>query len=190
VTIQDKNRPVLARDIYEKYVSDKGEIDWPEDSKERELLARALYGKELISTFDYWFSHAVDLIENPRPSKSFPRKNDAYKQDKYIRDGFSTLSLEQKQVVRDLVRRIVHGVLFGVLVDLDQSHYGEYELSLKPQRVEGNDQTIKITLDKPEELHDELNDWVLSFSKFADEIAELIEVKGGWEISLKAFYNV
>src|SRR5262249_20684230 len=147
VIIEDM--PTLARDIYAKYVSDKGEISWPENGQERALLARALYGKQLISTFDYWFGHAIDLIENPRPSKSFPRKNEAYKKDKYFRGGLSTLSVEQKQVVRDLVRTIAHGVLFGALVDLDQSYYGEYELALKPRKVEGNDQTIIIAPDEP-----------------------------------------
>ena len=73
-----EDMPTLARDIYAKYVSDQGEISWPENGQERALLARALYGKQLISTFDYWFGHAIDLIENPRPSKSFPRKNEAY----------------------------------------------------------------------------------------------------------------
>src|SRR5215813_3808286 len=104
--------------------------------------------------------------------------------------GFQLCLSSKKQVVRDLVRTIAHGVLFGALIDLDQSYYGEYELALQPRKVEGHDQTIKIAPDKPNDLHDELNDWVLSFSKFADEIAELIETKGGWEIRLKASYKV
>lgn len=185
-----EDRPALARNVYTKYVSDEGEIVWPEDSQERVLFARVLYGKQLISTFDYWFSRAVDLIENPAPPKPFQRKNEAYKEDKYFRDRFSTLSAEQKQVVRHLVRTIAHGILFGVLVDLDQSYYGEYEIALKPRKVRGNDQAIRIAPDVPNDLHNELNDWILSFSKFADEIAELIEINGGWEIGLKAFYNV
>lgn len=73
-----EDRPALARNVYTKYVSDEGEIVWPEDSQERVLFARVLYGKQLISTFDYWFSRAVDLIENPAPPKPFQRKNEAY----------------------------------------------------------------------------------------------------------------
>ncbi len=183
------DRPTLARDIYTNYVSDEGEIAWPVDSQECALLARVLYGKQLISTFDYWFSRAIDLIENSGPPTPFPRKNEAYKEDKYFRDKLSTLSVEQKQVVRNLVRTITHGVLFGVLADFDQSDYGEYELALKPGGVESNGQTVSVAPNK-HDLHDELNDWILSFSKFADEITELIEIKGGWQFQIKEFYKV
>ena len=114
------------------------------------------------------------------------RKSDAHKQDRYFREKLSTLSNEQSQAVRNLVREVAHGILFGALVDIDQSHYGEMELSIKLSEDGG--QSIKITPDKPVELHDELNDWVLSFSKFANEVAELVETKHGWELRLKNFY--
>ena len=113
--------PTLARDIYAEHINEKGEAVWPEKSEERSELARVLYGKQLIATFDYWFNHAIDLIENPQPKKSFHRKNEAYKRDRYFRDRLSTLSNEQKQTVRNLVREVAHGILFGMLVDIDQS---------------------------------------------------------------------
>ena len=181
-----KNLPTLARDIYAEHINEKGEVVWPERGEDRSELARVLYGKQLIETFDYWFSHAIDLIENPQPQKVFPRKNESYKEDKYFRDKLSTLSHEQKQAVRNLVRTIAHGILFGTLVDLDQGDYGEMETAMK--LGEGNDQSVRITPNKSVELHDELNDWALSFSKFADEIIELVEIRGGWQLQLKKFY--
>lgn len=181
-----KNLPTLARDIYAEHINEKGEVVWPERGEDRSELARVLYGRQLVDTFDYWFSHAIDLIENPQPQKVFPRKNEAYKEDKYFRDQLSTLSDEQKLVVRNLVQTIAHGILFGTLVDLDQGDYGEVELTMK--LGERDDQTVRVTPDKPVELHDELSDWVLSFSKFADEIAELVETKYGWEFQRKKFY--
>ena len=178
--------PTLARDIYAEHINEKGEAVWPEKSEERSELARVLYGKQLIATFDYWFNHAIDLIENPQPKKSFHRKNEAYKRDRYFRDRLSTLSNEQKQTVRNLVREVAHGILFGMLVDIDQSNYGEIEIAMRLS--EDNNELVKIAPDQPIELHDELNNWVISFSKFAYEIAELVETKYGWEIQLKKFY--
>lgn len=184
------DRPTLAGDIYTRYVREDNEITWPQDGQERVRLARALYGKQLIGTFDYWFSHALDLIENAEPAKPFPRKNEAYKKDAYFRNRLSTLSAEQKQVVRHLIRTTAYGVLFGVLVDIDQSDYGEFTLALKPGAVAGNGQTIQLAPDEENDLHDELRDWILSFSRYADEITELVEIKGGWQLQDKEFYKL
>ena len=53
---------MLAKDIYEKYVSADGHITIPSDENERRLLGRALLGAEFISRFDYWLDHAIASI--------------------------------------------------------------------------------------------------------------------------------
>ncbi len=179
-------KPLLASDIYAKYVGEDGDVTWPEDPAERMLLARALYGRELIGDFDYWLDHAIDLIENPEPARPFERENELSRKDRYFREHLSTLTDDQKRAVRNLVRSTVHGAIFSMLVNVDQSGNGDYKLTLSPRYT---DLTVLIAPDPPNDLHDELDDWILSFSKFADEILGLREGKWGWEFYFKEFYK-
>src|SRR5438128_2313954 len=113
------NRPVIARDVYDKYVKHDSEVAWPDDDRERVLLARALFGKELIGHFDYWVDHAIDFIDNPVPVPS-SRRTEGHEKRAYYADKFAELSPEQKQAVKHLVREMTHAVLFSMLVQLDQ----------------------------------------------------------------------
>lgn len=183
----------LSIDIYNQYVSRDGSVLWPDDLEEQIYLARAILGRELIAVFDLWIEHANDLIENPEPKKPFLRPNKAYREDAYFRNNLGTLEPKQKKAVRDLIRTTVSGVLFSTLVTLDQGDYGKYDLLLKPfsekpfisEKTDG----ISLFTNLPDELHDELNDWIISFSKFLDEILELIQhPKGWWQFQPIEFY--
>lgn len=184
-----ENRPPLARDIYERYVTATGDVTWPDDDQERTLLARALYGRQLVDTLDCWLSHVIDLVENPEPAEPFLRRNEAYEKDKYFRDRFTTLSAEQKLAVRNPVYTIAHGLLFSVLVDVDRGDYGTIVLGLIPRNKENEVQAVQIAPGECFDLHDELNDWILSFSRFADQLVELTELKGAWQLGPKRFYR-
>lgn len=182
------DKPRLAIDIYNQYVRENRLILWPDDLKERALLARALFGRELISKLDSWIKYANDLIENPEPQTPFPRHNKAYFRDKYFRDNLQSLNADQKQAVRNLTRTVIHGTLFSALVTLDQGHFGKYNLLLMPSQ-DRETPDISLFRDLDEELHDELNDWIVSFSKFSDEILELVQhPKGWWHFQPKEFY--
>jgi hypothetical protein len=183
-------KPILAFNTFSKYVRDDRDISWPDSSKERMQLARALYGKQLIHTFDYWLKHAIDLLENSTPSEEpIRRTSKLYRQEKYFRDRLATLSPEQRQTVRHLILTLAHGLLFGSLVDIDQGDYGEFILAMKPKEAQTGKHVIQIAPDVIQELHDELDDWILSFSQFADEITELVPIKGGWQFQRKEYDN-
>ena len=74
--------------------------------------------------------------------------------------------------------------MFSNLVALDQCHFGDFNFSLK---IKGSEKEISILPDPLNDLHDELNDWLISFSKYGDEILELIETKVGWQFQPKGF---
>jgi hypothetical protein len=173
------NKPRLSIDIYNQYFKDDNLIEWPDDQKEQALLARALFGRQLIAKFDYWLRHAIDLLENPEPKKPFPRHNIVDLEDHYFRGNMQTLEPNQQKAVRDLIRTTVHGVLFSALIILDQSPFGKYDLRLTPSQTTENS-GISLFMDLPDELHDELNDWIISFSDYSDEIVELVQHSQGW----------
>ena len=54
---------------------------------------------------------------------------------------------------------------------------------------ENNVQPIQIAPRKNENLHDDLSDWIYSFSRFADEIVELVEDKHGGLFRSREFYE-
>ncbi len=183
-------RPNLALDTFNKWVRDNSDVAWPDSAEEQMQLARALYGKQLIHTFDYWIKYVIDLLENPAPSEELIRQTSALsRQEKYFRSKLATLSPEQRQTVRHLILTIAHGLMFGSLVDIDQGDYGEHILAMKPKGTQAGKHAIQIAPDAFQELHDDLDDWILSFSQFADEITELVPINDRWQFQRKWFYN-
>ncbi len=173
------DKPRLSIDIYNQYVRDDHVVQWPDDPKERALLARALFGRQLIARFDSRMKWAIDFLENPEPQEPFPRNNRFSIEDDYFRKNLHALESHQKKVLQDLIRTTVVGMLFSALVAVDQSPFGKYDLLLTPsQKVENPHISLFTAL--PDELHDELNDWIISFSEFADEIVELVQHPKGW----------
>jgi hypothetical protein len=103
------DKPRLSIDIYKQYVTNDKTVLWPDDPGEKALLARALFGQELIAEFDYWVRHSIDFLNNSKPQEPFHRHNQAYQEDVYFRGNLQTLDPKQKQVVRDLVRTTIRG---------------------------------------------------------------------------------
>src|SRR4030095_16843446 len=173
------DKPRLSIDIYNQYVQDDDAIQWPDDPKEQAFLARALFGRQLIAKFDYRMKWAIDFLENPQGQEAFLRQNRISLEDDYFRENLNTLESLQKKVVRDLIRSTIVGMLFSALVTVDQSSFGKYDLILTPSQTTDNS-SISLLTALPDELHDELNDWIISFSDFADEIVELVQHPQGW----------
>lgn len=179
-------KPLLPKDIYEKYVSKDGHVTIPSDESEKKLLGRTLLGKELIGKFDYWLGLAIELIlKEPKATK---KPNLIEKNSIYFHQNFKDLSDIQKKAIENLVREISLGVLFSNLVTLDQFHFGKFHFSLK---IRDSETEVPILDDSLllDDLHDELNEWIISFSKYSDEILELVEKKTGWQFQPKDFVS-
>ena len=121
----------------------------------------------------------INLLENPQPREPSLRQNRIKLEDDYFQENLHILESHQKRVVRDLIRTTVIGMLFAALVTLDQSPFGKYDLILTPSQTAENPGVSLFTA-LPDELHDELNDWIISFSDFANEIVELVQHPEGW----------
>ena len=169
--------------LIEKYlISNFGNIVIPENEDDKIKLARALLGLSIISNLDYWLDHAKDYLDNDQPKEPFIRDNELSRKDKTFRDTFSKLDNETKTVVLKLISSTVTGVLFGMLTSFDQFDFGELILSLKPKAVDKTE--IKISSDL-EDLHDELSEWIYTFSKYKDDLVEKEETKFGTTYRLK-----
>lgn len=174
---------VSPAEIYRKYVDADNNVTWPEDQREKMLLARAIFGKWLIGKFDSWIDEGFDFVENPEPNSAYSRNNLMKKRDQYFRSGLKSLAPEQKVVVKQLVLEMIEGTLFGALVTLDQTRYGQYLLSLRTEGGNNPGETIPVAPDKYMDLHDELSEWILGFSKYAGQLLEVIDIKGGQQFS-------
>ena len=171
------------QNLIEKYlVSNFGDIVIPENEDDKVKLARALLGLSIISNLDYWLDHAKDYLDNDQPKEPFIRNNELSRQDKIFRETFSKLDNETKTVILKLINSTATGVVFSMLTSFDQFDFGELILSLKPKAVDKTE--IKISSDL-EDLHDELSEWIYTFSKFKDDLVEKEENKLGTTYRLK-----
>jgi hypothetical protein len=163
------------QDIINKYLkSDLGAIEIPNDDHEKRKLARALLGSSIVHELDYWLGIAQDYVENKEPKEPFLRDNELSRKDKAFREAFSKLDNETKAIVIKLVSSTATGIIFSLLTMFDQFDFGELTLSLKPKSTDSTE--IQISSDS-EELHDELSEWIYSFSKFKDGLVEKEENK-------------
>jgi len=174
---------ISPAEIYEKYVDRDSNVVWPEDQREKTLLARAIFGSWFIAKFDSRIDEAFDFIENPNLNSSYSPNSLMGKRDQYFRSGLKNLTQEQKNVVKQLALEMIHSALFGALVTFDQTRYGQYLLSLQTNNRNGPEMTIPIAPFEYMDLHDELNEWILGFSKHKDMLLEVIEIKGGQQFS-------
>lgn len=175
-------KPLLPKDIYEKYVSKDGHVTIPSDESEKKLLGRALLGTELMDNFDYWLGHAIELIlKEPKMTK---KPNLLEREAIYFHQNFKDLSDTQKKAIENLVRETSLGMLFSNLVTLDQCHFGKFNFTLK---IKNSETEVPILDDSLFDLHDELNEWVIGFSKYGDEVLELVEKKTGLQFQPKDF---
>ena len=171
------------QDIIKKYLkTDFGDLEIPDSDQEKLKLARALLGSSIVHGLDYWLDIAKDYVENKDPKEPFLRDNEFSRKDKTFRDTFSKLDKETKEVIIKLVNSTATGIVFSLLTSLDQFDYGDLTLSLKPKSAEPTE--IKISSDT-EGLHDNLSEWIYTFSKFKDDLVEREENKNSLSYRLK-----
>ena len=171
------------KEIIAKYLkNDFGEIEMPTNEKDKMKLVRALLGLSLINRIDYWLDYSKDFLDNALPKEPFIRENELSLKDKSFRDTFSKLDNETKTKVGELINSTVTGVVFSILTNLDQFDFGDISIFLKP-KSDDNTQ-IKITSDL-DDLHDELSEWIYTFSKFREVLVVKEEDKYGTSYRLK-----
>jgi hypothetical protein len=170
-----------SRDLLQRHVGTDGSIAWPHDDHARAALSRALLGKDLVSSLDTCIGRAIDLIERREPDQQYRRPDSSMaRRDRYFRDGLADLSEKERTIVRHLVEDAVHGILFSTLVALDQPVGGDYTLFLRLRDEAAAHEPIRVaasgtTLD----LHDELNEWIWSFSELSEDLVERKQISPG-----------
>jgi hypothetical protein len=171
------------QEIIQKYLkSDFGEIEIPGNDQEKLQLARALLGYSIVHEIDYWLDIAKDYVQNKEPKEPFLRDNEASRKDKAFRNSFSKLDDKTKTMIVELVNSTATGIVFSLLTNFDHFDFGELILSLKPKSEKTEE--IKISSDT-EDLHDELAEWIYTFSKFKEDLVEKEEHKNGVSYRLK-----
>jgi hypothetical protein len=170
-------------EIIQKYLKDSsGEIYVPSNQDEKTKLARALLGYSIVKNLDYWLDIAKDYLQNDFSREAFLRDNELSRKDKMFRDTFSKLDTATKETILTLINSTATGIVFGLLTNFDQFDFGQLILSLKPKSSETT--AIEISSDI-EDLHDELAEWIYSFSKLKDELVVREEDEHGISYLIK-----
>jgi hypothetical protein len=144
------------------WLDETDKMIWPQGVEARQKMARGLFGFQLVSCMDTWMLVAEDQLDDTyqAPWASPDRKPLPGVAPR--REILRTLNTEQREAVRELLRRAIKGELFSILVALDQK-LGDLTISLdKPNDTHG-DRLVIHSLDQPD-LHDELHQWLEDFS--------------------------
>jgi hypothetical protein len=179
--------PEFARYVYDRHVDDKGRPNWPESPGDRRHLARALLGFWLASELDAEIELARKLIEIPEPFEVVHQERGKDVEAEYFRAELSSLTESQRRAVLSLVQNTAYGILFRLLTTMDgvTGYEPIYSFLSTGPKWEPPQDLVPLTDKGLEELHDCLGGWLLSFSKYADDLVEYRTARFGWEIGFK-----
>jgi hypothetical protein len=179
---------ISPKDIYAKCVDANGSVTWPEDPRACKLLARAILGAWLIPKLDGVVREAYDMIDSPESNEENSSRSYT-ERDEWFRSTLNQLTDKQKQVVSRLILETAYAVLFHSLVTLDQTpNFGRYVLSLRVEQEDGSMRDIQISPHSFFDLHDDLDGWMLAFSRFGDELIKVVKTKHGEQFAPVAPY--
>jgi hypothetical protein len=130
------------RSVCEKYLTPDGELQWPADEAARNKLGSRLLGACVVAAMD-------QEIETSLPSLQ------------------SDFSEEQQRKVRHLLAQAVRGVVFSILVKLDQFPCADLDLVLS--RLESQERLGSIVEGDSLDFHDRLWNWIEEFSEYPRE---------------------
>lgn len=140
-------------------MDEAGNMNWPPDVEGRQQMARALMGIELISSVDYWLLLADDALDDtykaPEASpdkKKLPSKHAVLK----------TLNPEQREAVRELLRKTVKGEFHSFCVALDQ-RLGGATISVQPPDLPDTE-PLETHSPEHEEMRVDQIRWLKDFS--------------------------
>ena len=184
------SRPRLAIDIFNQYVTQDFGVNWPDDESERSLLARALLGKSLISRFDLAIDNQYALIDG-HTTKFEPKANsDLGKIHDYKKKQFNSFSKSQTSFIKKVILDAQFQSFFDVLVRFDQPSDGSYDLVLNLFTSNGESPIpIKLMGNHLDDLHNDLFDWLYSFSKYGNELVELVQNKHSMSFHTKNIFK-
>jgi hypothetical protein len=135
-----KNR---IESVCQSHLDANGEFQWPADATQRNQLASRFLGASIVSGMDNWSERAIAKLES------------------------ESVSIEQKQNLKRLIFETVQGVVFSILVKLDQFPYGNLDLLLSD--VETEQRLASIVDGDIFDLHDRLGAWLAEFSEYPKE---------------------
>jgi hypothetical protein len=147
------------------WMDEAGNLIWPPDLEGRRRMARGLFGMELVSRVDYWTLLAEDELAGTDQAPWASEKKNAVPERPEVarrRKIFKTLSSEQREAARELIRRIVKGQLHSFCVTMDQTP-GEANISLE-KPADGYGERLVIHSPRDGELKHEQFQWLETFS--------------------------
>lgn len=151
-----------AKKIRFEMMDESDRMNWPADKNGRQQMARGLFGMELVSRMDYWLLLADDALDDtykapwakpnatPPPVESDPRA------------VLRTLNSEQREAVRELLRKTAKGQFHSFCVALDQT-LGGSTISVTPSELQ-SDESQEIHSPEHAEMHTDLHRWLKDFS--------------------------
>jgi hypothetical protein len=147
------------------WLDEAGNLIWPTDFESRQNMARGLFGLELVSNVDYWTLLAEDELDDtyqaPWASEvkdTLPIKPEEAKRRAILK----TLSPEQREAVRELVRRATKGQLHSFCVAIDDRQGGATISLEKPN--DGHNEQLEIHSPRQSELKYDQFHWLEQFS--------------------------
>lgn len=130
------------RSICAEYLDRNGIFQWPADEPARNMLASRILGACIVAVMDGWVEKDLSTLD-------------------------PDFSSEQKLKVRRLLFETVKGVVFAILVKLDQ--FPNANLDLVLTGLENEDRLASIFEGDFFDFHDRLWGWIKEFSEFPEE---------------------
>ena len=146
------------------WMDEAGNMIWPKDFKERQEMARTLFGSVLVSNVDYWILLGNDELDDSYKAPWADPERKPSPREMNRRKIFKTLDSEQREAVRELVRRIAKGQLHSHFADLDQKiGAGGVTISID-HPDDGYGERLEIHSPEQDELHGAMYQWLEDFS--------------------------
>jgi hypothetical protein len=167
-----------------RHSDSNGHILWPNDTSAQQQLALALYGCELISSFDYWISSMLKLLEGTDSIEMYSKHTLIYKKYMPLKEGLAAINPIHHLSIRQALFDLASGILFSSHVALDQALPG-YHIRILVEPSTGNKESAINLKASDDDLHDYVAEWIWNFSKYAEELVERSEDKYGVSYRLK-----
>ena len=186
MTKNDNQKYLFPHELLGDDIKKRSDVKLPEDVNERKKYGRALMGLELISKFDSWIDHGLEHLDSEVPK--IPKRNiKMFNQEKKLRELLTSLNDDQKEAVQYLIKNLLHGMLFITLGYFDQPTLSDaVEITLK-NKIGDDIVEIPINSDSCIDLHDELLNWIYSFSRYKDDFFVVSKENDSYCFSPKGF---
>ena len=144
------------------WMDEAGKMVWPPDVEGRQKMARGLFGIEMVSNVDYWTLLAEDELDGTHEAPWASADKKVRPEAARRREIFQSLTPEQREAVRELLRYAMKGHLHSLCVALDQTLGGSTILLEEPNDDHG--ERLEIHSPRQDELHHEQLQWLEDFS--------------------------